>query len=157
MADDLLIDNSPQARITTGLVHWRHALGRDAHCLVRLVQPTSPGRSSVILSELASNPDAYGLISDFPAAATAALALLLPHAALDPQTIRWFAHHGEFSTYDPTGATTLIEVTLTYTGDRYHGDLRGQQLLPPEQTAELFESWQLEPVPTATARLGHTG
>lgn len=157
MADNILIDNSSQVRVITGLVRWRHALDRDAHCLVRLVQPASPEPPAVILSELASNPDAYGLTSDFPAAATAALKLLLPHMALDPQGIRWFAHHGEFSTYEPTGAETLMAVTLTYSGDRYHGDLRGQQLLSPERTAELFTSWQLEPVPTATARLGHAG
>jgi hypothetical protein len=156
MADNVLIDDSSRARVVTGLVHWRHALGCDAHCLVRMVYPSPPHYPAVVLSEVASNPDAYGLTSDFDSAATAASALLGPHAALDPNTIRWFAHHGAFSSYDLTGRETLTEVTLSYTGGRYHGDLRGHRLLSPEEAAELLACWRLEPVPAALARLGHT-
>lgn len=56
------------------------------------------------------NPDSLGISGDFPAAATAAWAVLAPHPrGGSPAQTSWYAHHGSFSSYDPTGPETLTK------------------------------------------------
>ncbi|MCP3822869.1 hypothetical protein NLX86_33790 [Streptomyces sp. A3M-1-3] len=155
MAHRILRDKTAQAVVTTTLVTWRHALGRDAFCLARLVRPFAGTTAAVVLSEVAENPDALGIAADFPSAATAAWAVLGgPAAEVDLTRLAWFAHHGPFSSYDPAGPETLTEVTLSFDGARFEGDLIGHRLLEPEPADKLLWSWRLEPVDEALARLG---
>ncbi len=140
--------------VTETLVTWRHA-GRDASCLARLIQPFDGGPATVVLSEIAENPDFLGITSDFPGAATAAWPVLASQASrVDPRNLTWFAHHGPFSSYDPAGPETLTEVALSFDGLRLTGDLSGHRLLDPYVSNKLFTSWQLKPVAEVLARLG---
>ncbi|WP_037868718.1 hypothetical protein [Streptomyces sp. SPB074] len=155
MEQDILIDDSAQARVVTCILHWPHSSGFDAHCLARLIYPDLSGQPTAVLSEIASNPDALGITGDFASAATAFLDVVRPYMTLDPEQVQWFAHHGLFSSYDPTGAETLTEVTMPFDGNRYHSDLRGHRLLTPEEAAQALVRWQMVPIPDSLARLGH--
>lgn len=155
MTQYVLNDTTPQASISTTYVTWRHTLGGEAASLARLIVSSAVPTATVVLSEIAQNPDSLGISGDFPAAATAAWAVLaLHHREIGSAQISWYAHHGPFSSYDPTGPETLTEVTLSYDGTRFHGELSGHHLLPPQQARELIEAWQLEPVNAALDRLG---
>ncbi|MFE7752117.1 hypothetical protein [Streptomyces sp. NPDC057428] len=137
----------------SALVTWTHTLGRPAICLGRLIMPATAPAPVVVLSEIAQNSDALGISGDFPAAATAAWAVLAaPHT--DPGQVSWYAHHGPFSSYDPTGPETLTEVTLTHDGASFHGDLVGHRLLSSLDTHRLLEQWQLDSVAVALGKLG---
>ncbi|WP_405438472.1 hypothetical protein OG373_13745 [Streptomyces avidinii] len=141
--------------VTETLVTWRHELGRDASCLARLIQSFGGGSATVVLSEIAENPDALGITSDFPGAATAAWPVLASQASrVDPKSLTWFAHHGPFSSYDPSGPETLTEVALSFDGMRLTGDLSGHRLLDPYASSKLLTSWQLKAVTDVLARLG---
>ncbi|MFF0170206.1 hypothetical protein [Streptomyces prasinus] len=154
MAQHVLNDTTPQGSVSTVRVTWRHALGGEAVCLGRLVVSPAAPTAAVVLSEIAQNPDSLGISGDFPAAATAAWAILAPHhRAISPAQTSWYAHHGPFSSYDPTGPETLTEVTLSYDGTRFHGELSGHRLLPAPQARQLIDTWQLEPVDVALDRL----
>lgn len=116
MAEPVLTDTNPRASVFTTRVTWHHTLGDQAACLGRLVVPAAAPAAAIVLSELAQNPDSLGISGDFPAAAAAAWALLAPHhAGISPAGTAWYAHHGPFSSYDPTGPETLTEVTLSTT------------------------------------------
>ncbi|MFD4412475.1 hypothetical protein [Streptomyces sp. NPDC058475] len=154
MTQHVLNDTTLHHSISTAHVTWRHALGGEAACLGRLIVSLTTPTAAVVLSEIAQNPDALGISGDFPAAATAAWAVLAPHHPnFSPAEASWYAHHGPFSSYDPTGPETLTQVTLTYDGARFHGGLSGHRLLPEQQTRQLIETWQLEPVHVALDRL----
>ncbi|MEV4437900.1 hypothetical protein AB0K09_02605 [Streptomyces sp. NPDC049577] len=155
MAKEVLVDERSQAKLFTTLVTWHHAPGVDGHCLSQLIVPAEPGPAVMVLSELASDPDPHGITGHFDVAATAAFNVVQPYTTINPYNTHWFAHHGPFSSYDPTGAATLTRVTLSYDGERYHGDLAGHHLLSGRETEQLITSWGLESVPRALARLGH--
>ena len=134
------------------VVRWQHNSGGAAYCLGRLVVPPAPERPVIVLSEVAGNPDAVGLVSDFAGAVPAALAAL--GQGLDPQSIRWLAHHGDFSSYDAAGAPeTFTEVQLRFDGSRYHSELTDLHLLPHAEAETLRRSLHLEPVPAVLATL----
>ncbi|TDU90235.1 hypothetical protein EV138_3820 [Kribbella voronezhensis] len=118
------------------MIRWQHSSGGSAYCLGRLAR-SAPERPVVVLSELAGNPDAVGLVSDYAGAATAAAALF----GVDPTSVRWLAHHGDFSSYDAAGAPeTFTEVQLHSDGSRLHSDLTDQRLLSPAESETLSRS-----------------
>lgn len=130
------------SNVEPAVIRWQHSSGGSAYCLGRLV--VSLGRPTIVLSELAGNPDAVGLTSDFTGAATAAFAVF----GGDPGSIRWLAHHGDFSSYDAAGAPeTFTEVQVRFDGIRYQSDLTDQHLLPAAEALEL------ESVRAAVAKL----
>jgi hypothetical protein len=134
-----------ESRDHAALVRWQHRNGAPAYCLGRLVIRPGLERPVVVLSELAGNPDAVGLITDFPGAVPAALAALDP--TLDSQSVLWLAHHGAFSSYDAAGAPeTFTAVRVRFDGN-YRSDLIDQRLLPPEETDPLRQLLDLAPVP----------
>ncbi|MFF9870127.1 hypothetical protein ACF1G0_32900 [Streptomyces sp. NPDC013953] len=149
-----LTDITPRAVIHTTIVSWHHALHGDASCLGRLIVPTNATAPAIVLSEIAENPTALGISSDFPAAANSAWARLAPlRPGLDPAATTWYAHHGPFSSWDPTGPETLTQVALLHDHAGFHGDLEGHQLLSAPQAQKVLESWGLEPVSAALSRL----
>jgi hypothetical protein len=131
------------------LIRWQHRSGDQAEALARLI--TLPEAPVIVLSELASNPDATGLVSDFAGAASAALDIL--GAGLTPASIRWLAHHGDFSSHDAQGAPeTFTEVEVRFDGGQLHSDLTDQRLLQPAEAHALTRDLDLEPVPDALRR-----
>jgi hypothetical protein len=140
-------------RTDAALIRWQHRSGGPAQALARLVVLPAPEGPVVVLSELASNPDAVGLVTDFAGAVHAALAALDQRAAAE--SIRWFAHHGDFSSYDALGAPeTFTEVTGHFEGGRFHAELTDQRLLPAAEADALQRSLRLESIPAALAALG---
>ncbi|GGU44574.1 hypothetical protein [Streptomyces violascens] len=154
MDHHVLREKSDGAVVSSTYVSWRHRIGLDAVCLARLVKPlTGVAAAAIVLSELAENPDAAGISSDFPGAADAAWAAFgadLP----DPTRVSWYAHHGPFSSYDPTGPETLTEVTLDFDGTHFSGDLAGHHLLTSEAAARLLLTGNLRPVDEVLTRVG---
>ncbi|MFJ3861822.1 hypothetical protein ACIPRL_37110 [Streptomyces sp. NPDC090085] len=65
----------------------------------------------------------------------------------------WFAHHGPFSSYDPTGPETLTSVTLAFDGTRFDGGLTGHSFLEAVAAARLLHPWQLPAVDDVLTRL----
>ena len=127
------------------VIRWQHSSGGPAYCLGRLIVPPAPERPVIVLSEVAGNPNAVGLTSDFAGAVPAALAAL--GEGLDPQSIRWLAHYGDFSSYDAAGAPeTFTEVQVRFDGSHYQSDLTDQHLLPATEAETLSRSLNLEPV-----------
>jgi hypothetical protein len=142
-------------RNSPALIRWQHSSGGSAYCLARLAVPPAPGHPTIVLSELAGNPDALGLVSDFAGAVPAALAAV--GQGVDPQTVRWLAHHGEFSSYDAAGAPeTFSEVGVRFDGTRYRSELSDQRLLPVTEAETLSRSLGLEPVAVVLSALGPT-
>lgn len=142
----------PIVAATSALLSWEHRRGGTAHCLVRL--RTLDGRDQAVggaletlavVSELRDNPPGRGILSDFGGVAEAVLAQLVPPAS-PPDAVTWYAHHGEFSTYDDAGPETLTRVDLRREGRRYVDDVRGHHLLGWEEAAELAQLLRLEPV-----------
>ncbi len=132
------------------VVHWQHRRGGAAHCLGRLFSSES-GRPVVILSEVRSNPEGYGITGDFAAAAEAMLRAV--PAPMDPAMVRWIAHHGDFSYPDAGGSPdTFTAVELEWDG-RYHDDLARHRRLDPAQTAALTAQFRLEPALDVMATL----
>jgi hypothetical protein len=136
------------------LIRWKHKSGGWAKALARLVVPAPPGRPVIVLSELAGNPDAVGLVSDFAGAVPAALAAL--DQRIDPVSVRWLAHHGEFSSDDAAGAPeTFSEVKVRFDGSRYESGLTDQRLLSAAESEALSRFLGLDPVPVALSALNH--
>ena len=134
-----------ESRDQAAIVRWQHRDGGLAYCLGRLVVRPRLDRPVVVLSELASNPDSLGLITDLSGAVPAALAALDP--TLDSQSVLWLAHHGDFSSYDAAGAPeTLTAIQVRFDGS-YRSDLADQRLLPPEEADSLRQLLGLAPVP----------
>jgi hypothetical protein len=110
-----------------------------------------------VVSDVRSNPDTRGIGAEFPAVADAARAALPPDADVDPQTVIWIAHYGEFSSYDAYAAPEDFDrVMLAWDGTRYHGDLEDHQILEPEDVAELLAGVTLASVPDVLRDLGWT-
>ncbi|MFI5713443.1 hypothetical protein [Kribbella sp. NPDC051620] len=132
------------------VIRWQHSSGGSAYCLGRLVVAPASERPVIVLSELAGNPDAVGLVSDFAGAAMAAAALF----GVEPTSVHWLAHHGDFSSYDAAGAPeTLTEVQVRFDGSRLHSELTDQCLLPAAETEALSRSLELESVRAVLATL----
>lgn len=145
--------------VTAALLRWRHRRGAQAQCLlrVRILHARSAGGDErvtvAVASELRGNPRGMEIGADFAGLATAACGqFLLP--TLEPASVLWYAHHGEFSSYDPTGPPTMTRVPLRWDGIRYQEpplvehDLldRGRYLqavaeLHLEPVAELLAGW----------------
>jgi len=141
------------SREQAAIVHRQHRNGAPAHCLARLTIGPSLERPVVVLSELASNPDAVGLITDLPGAVPAALAALDP--TLDSQSVVWLVHHGPFSSYDAAGAPeTFIAIQVHFEGN-YRSDLTDQRLLGPEEADSLRKLLGLAPVPNVLSSLDY--
>ncbi|MFD3940626.1 hypothetical protein ACFWSF_38180 [Streptomyces sp. NPDC058611] len=154
MVRHVLREKTTQAVVSSTLVSWRHQLGRDAVCLAPFVRAFAGTGVAIVLSEIAERTDAVGITSDFPGAASAAWAVLGEAAGTDPSQVSWFAQHGPFSSYDPTGPETLTAVTLVFNGSRFDGDLTGHSLLEAGGAARLVHAWQLPPVEDLLPRLG---
>src|SRR5947209_10812184 len=153
------IDRSGTVEQVSCLLRWSHRLGGAAHCLARLVI-TAPSTPPVaVCSEIASNPDELGIIGDFAAVADAFLEVVASAVGgLDePAGVIWVAHHGPFSSHDPTGPETLTEIALAFDGQRYHGDLVGDRLWGGEELTGRVRPLRVQPVPGALAELGHAG
>jgi hypothetical protein len=136
------------------LVRWQHSSGGPAYCLARLVVRPTPEPPVIVLTEVAGNPDAVGLTTDFAGAATAALSTLDRQSELDPRAIVWLAQHGEFSSYDAAGAPeTFTEVDLTFDDTRYHCELTDHRLLPVAEAEAWRQALQLDPVPVVLSDL----
>lgn len=136
--------------MASALLPWTHCRGGPAQCLarVRLFAPDPhhpPRRAVVVLSELRENPRGHGITADVPGAAAAARATLLPEA-LAPDAVTWLAHHGPFSTYDPSGPETFTELRPRWDGTRYTDDVHDYRLLPPDEAAALVRALALQPV-----------
>ena len=102
--------NTPIVAATSAMLTWQHRRGRPARCLIRLRTirgpHDSPGLSTAaIVSELRDNPRGYEIGSDFAGLADTALPQLIPPMC-PPEAVVWYAHHGPFSSYDPTGPET---------------------------------------------------
>lgn len=143
--EDLPVETTPSG--ANALVRWQHSSGGPAYCLARLVVRPAPAPPVIVLTEVAGNPDAVGLTSDFAGAATAALSTFGRQAALDPRAIVWLAQHGEFSSYDAAGAPeTFTEVRVSFDGTRYHTELTDHRLLPVVEAEVWRQALQLDPV-----------
>jgi hypothetical protein len=67
----------------------------------------------------------------------------------------WIAHHGPFSSSDPTGPETFTEIALTVDAQRYHDDRAGDRLLGAQEVIRRVRPLGLKPVPEVLADLGH--
>ncbi len=139
--------------VADALLRWAHREGATAHALVRLrgvrhdQHPDPAGlRVAVVASQLRDNPPGYDILGDFDGLANAVSSHLIG-PAIDRAAISWYAHHGPFSSYDPTGPDTLTRVTLSWDGTRYlRPGLDDEQLLTPAETAACVEQLGLVPV-----------
>lgn len=137
-------DHDPGGTITamsSALLHWPHRRGATAHCLarVRLVADDDrgePTRGYVVLSELRDNPRGLGITTDIPGVVRAVRATLLP-ATWPPSALRWYVHHGDFSTYDDAGRDTLTQLSPRWDDDVVRDDVHDHHLLPPHRAAVL--------------------
>lgn len=136
---------------TDAILTWRHRRGENASCLARLRGIRDPGRDGGLLlagviSELRDQPRGHHILSDFAGVANTVLAQMLPPAA-EPAAVVWYAHHGQFSTYDPAGPETLTRVVMAWHLDRYQQpsptDLH---LVDPDEAAEFTTQLRLQPV-----------
>jgi hypothetical protein len=151
------VDRSGSVEQASCLLRWSHRLGGAAHCLARLVI-TAPSTPPVaVCSEIASNPDELGIIGDFAAVADAFVEVVASAVGGldDPAGVIWVAHHGPFSSHDPTGPETFTEIALTFDGQRYHDDLVGDRLWGGDEVTRRVRPLRLKPVPEALTELNH--
>ncbi|MFI9723843.1 hypothetical protein ACIHFE_30000 [Streptomyces sp. NPDC052396] len=149
----LILDGLGTRRVAL-LLFWPHPLGGQAHCLARLVLGTPTAPAVAVLSELSSNPDSRGLVSDMPGAARAFVQRMSPYGAPAPEKVVWLAHHSSFSSPDDDGGReTYTRVQLTYRDGTFHDDLAGHHLLSPQQVQEQVVPLGLHPVPEVLAEL----
>lgn len=158
---------APPSVVLDALLAWPHRDGAAVHALIRVrgtLDPDRPGperpdpgssgphlgpgalRWTVVASQLRDNPPGYDILGDLAGLATAVCAQLIG-PAIDRAQIDWYAHHGQFSSYDPTGPQTLTRVPLRWDGTIYlpHA-LVDEQLLDPAATDEALTAWSLDPV-----------
>jgi hypothetical protein len=152
-AQALVLDTSGSRRVAM-VLEWEHSQGGRAHCLARLMLRPAPAPPVAILSELADNPDRFGLTGDMGGAAAAFLTQMRPYADLDPRRLVWIAHHGPFSSADDDGGgETFTRVGLTHHHDALHDDLSAHQLLTPPQVLAEIAPLHLHPAPEVLAEL----
>lgn len=134
---------------TGAILSWPHATAAaPAHCLIRIrtLRETDTVTTVVVASELRDNPRGRWISGDFAGVANAVVDTLLP-ASVDPRSVRWYAHFGEFSTYDVAGPETVENVELDQHDGRFvEPALTRYRHLTPAQTAELSRVLHLEPV-----------
>jgi hypothetical protein len=107
------------------------------------------------VSSIKSNSETRNISSELPAVADAALAALPPDVEVDPQTLIWVAHYGEFSSYDSYAAPEgFARITLTWDGIRYHGDVDDIHILTAKDATDLLANVSLDPVPDVLRDLG---
>ena len=140
----------------TGIVHWRHRSG-PAHCLVRAAYLPETRQATVLVSEIASNPDDRGITADFGKVADAVLPLLRKEFPGDLQRIVWVAHFGDFSYHDPGGPDTFTQISLEAGKDGFVDDMTGDQRLDQAEVEGLLGDRRLCPVPDVLSGLGHAG
>lgn len=158
------MSTEPHSRVITtpagdkqfqAIVHWQHQFG-SAHCLARL-QVSETASPRAVLSEIRSSPDELGIGLEFPTVADIVLASLPTGWVVEPTTVKWFAHYGEFSSYDAYGAPEdLDQVTLTWDGSRYRGDLDGHVIVDDAEVEHELAGFVLSPVPDVLRELGWT-
>ena len=147
--------SQPTVSATTAVLFWTHRRGGDAHCLLRVVTARPAGADSadaapglsvtVVASELRDNARGHEIDADFAGLAAAVGAQLLPPAT-DPASLTWYAHHGQFSTYDVTGPETMTRMGLRPTSTGYADDLRDHVLLSGSEFRDLVAVLGLAPV-----------
>ncbi len=164
MLDNTMTSTAPhtgQHLVLAGdaVLRWTHRAGSPVYCLARFRGLTDtgqpPARMVVVLSELRGRPRGHHLMADISGAATATVEQLLP-AAADPTLVDWYAQHGSFSSWDPTGPDTLTHVTLAWDGTRYQPPVNthARRLLTTDEARELTAQLQLAPVADAIAPFG---
>lgn len=150
----------PQLRIiaaASAVVVWPHRRGGWTRSLLQLrivrAEQAPPGESiAAVISMLRDNPRGRGIGSDFAGCANAALQQFVPPAT-NPAAVTWYAHHGSFSSYDPTGPDTLEQVRLRWDGQRYLDPEDADfHLLDDAQFAARTQQLKLEPVEELLAR-----
>ena len=157
MADESsrTIQESSGVRQFQTILHWQHKNG-PAHCLLRVHLPRT-GPALAIVSDIRSNDETRDTGSEFPAVADTALAALPPDVEVDPRTVTWFEHYGEFSSYDSYSAPEgFARITLTWDGTRYHGGLADIHILKRNEWETLLAGVSLAPVPDVVRELGWT-
>lgn len=136
---------------TSAILGWPHRRGGSAHCLIQLRTLEGPGEdvaTTVIASELRTNPPGRGASTDFAGLAAAAADHIIP-AARRGEAIVWVVHHGPFSTYDHTEEPdTYTQVHLEW--DQHTGYLdpgpHAHRLLTDAEAADLVAALRLEAV-----------
>ncbi|MFG2405344.1 hypothetical protein ACGFR8_13600 [Streptomyces brevispora] len=152
-AQTLVLDVPGGRRVAT-VLEWEHVQGGRAHCLARLLLHPAPTPPVAVLSELADNPDRFGLTGDMGGAATAFLAQMRPYATLDPRSPVWIAHHGPFSSFDDDGGgETFTRVGIAHHRGALHDDLSGHHLLTAAQVLAEIAPLHLHPVPEVLTEL----
>jgi hypothetical protein len=147
---------TPILAATSAMLTWQHHRSGAAHCLIRLrtiraaaLDPDAGGLvTAAVVSKLRDNPRELTLSSDFAGLANTALATLIPPSS-PPETITWYVHLGQFSSYDPAGPETLERVTLTWdpsSGSYQQPGPDDYQLLEPDEFARYTALLHLEPV-----------
>jgi hypothetical protein len=147
---------TPILAATSAMLTWQHHRGSTAHCLIRLrtiraatLDPDAGGLvTAAVVSKLRGNPRELTLSSDFAGLANTALARFIPPSC-PPETITWYVHLGQFSSYDPAGPETLERVTLTWdpsSGSYQQPGPEDYQLLDPDEFARYTALLYLEPV-----------
>jgi hypothetical protein len=134
------------------ILEWQHRRGGDAHCLAQLIIVPA-GCPVAVLSELRSNTDNRGIMSDFAGVAQTLLTAVRPTVDLPPADVVWIAHHGAFSYYEAAGPETYVLMPLRWDGEHYHA-VGDDRRLDPAELADALHGTALEPVPAALAELG---
>jgi hypothetical protein len=107
-----------------------------------------------VVSEIRGNERGRGIGSDFPAVADALLAALPQDLGVDPATIVWVAHYGEFSSWEAVDAPdAFLRIILDWNGEHYQGDLSGHHHIDDAEKAALLSSISLSPVPEVLSAL----
>ncbi len=154
-SEDPRIALSAGGRVRTAVVRWQHRRGGEAHCLVRLHLPWLLERLVAVVSEIRTNPEGRGIISDFPGVAAAVLRIVPTYLGVGPRDVIWVAHHGEFSYPDAQGSPEIFtRIEMRWDGEHYRDDLRWHHRMTPAEVAELLGDLRLAPVPHALAQLG---
>jgi len=133
----------------TVLVEWTHRRGGPAHCLAQ-VHVKADDDALVVLTEVATNPDHFGLSGDVAGAATA-LQPILRRIGVTPQSPTWVLHHGPFSYPESTGPETWTRTRLEWDGSAYVDHMDSHELIT--DTGALSALARLQSVDQALAEL----
>lgn len=135
--------------VLDALLTWDHRDGAPVRALIRVRGlETQPGalQVTVVASQLRDNPPGLDVLADVAGLANAVCNRLIG-PAVDRSAIAWYAHHGSFSSYDPTGPDTLTRVHPRWDGATFHApDLDDEQLLDTEHADALTQALALSAV-----------